>query len=77
MSGSKEVMAQAEAFVRENLSECAAELIEWIDTAVLRDGKVREAARILQPVLHHDAIKVAERIVERAALEQCALEVKT
>lgn len=66
----KAIMAQAEDFAKDHLRECAAELIEWSDTAVLKDGKVRELARLCSEMVPHacEGLKLAQRLVEREAL---------
>ena len=60
-------------FARDNLKECAQEVIEWHDTAILRDGKVRELAKMCNEWASGvDDLRLAERIVERVALEEVA-----
>lgn len=71
--GAKELKEESRQFAVEHLAECAAELIEWHDTARLRDGKVRELGKMCAEwVGEHDALRVAERMVEREALIACA-----
>jgi hypothetical protein len=62
-----------ETFAREHLKELVAEIIEWQDTALLRDGRVRELAAIIRTVSDHHALKIAESAVTRAAMEHVAL----
>lgn len=66
--------SESEQFATDHLAECAAELVEWQDKAVLRDGKVRElAAKCAEWAGEHDSLKIAERMVERTALKACAM----
>lgn len=65
----KKLRYKSEEFAAANLRECAEELLEWNDTASLRDGKVRELARLCAVwASEHVALPIAERIVQRAAL---------
>src|SRR5690606_24141691 len=48
------------------------ELIEWSDTSILVDGIVRSVAAVLDPTVGYDALKLAERLFQHAALEACA-----
>jgi len=65
--------SEAQAFAKEHLAECAAEIIEWQDTAILRDGRVRElAAKCDKFIANHDALRVAESFINRAAVERVA-----
>lgn len=63
--------AAAIKFATEHVREMAAELLEWQDTSILRDGKVRELAKMCAFADYH-ALKVAEHFVHRAALEVAA-----
>ena len=56
------------ALVEANLAQCCTELIEWSDTGVLSDGKVREVARLCAFAGHSD-LSVAETIIKRLAFE--------
>lgn len=58
-------------FAEENLSELCAELVEWQDTGILREGKMRELASICTYV-EYDQLKQAERVVEHAAIRRVA-----
>lgn len=62
----------AETFARQHVAECAAELLEWSDTGFLRDGKVRELAKILRELDTHRSLPLAERIATAAVLELAA-----
>jgi len=65
--------AESEDFAKANLKECAIELLEWSETAILRDGKVRELAVLCKKwVDARDALNIAENVVKRAALEKVA-----
>jgi hypothetical protein len=66
----KELRKASEVFVNAHLRECAAELLEWSDTGVLRDGRVRELAKLCaQWTGPSNALNVAESYVKHAALE--------
>lgn len=65
-----EQRASCEQYAADHLHECAAELIEWHDTALLCNGRIRElAAMCAEWTGERDALRVAERMVERAALK--------
>jgi hypothetical protein len=66
----KEIRIQAETFAREHVVECAVELLEWSNTSLLRDGRVRELAKMLQQLDEHHSLTLAERFATRAALER-------
>lgn len=58
------------AFAKENLSECAKELLEWYATSVLvKDGKVRELAKMCSEFTNETiGLKIAENFIKVAAL---------
>lgn len=64
-----EKMRECQRFAADNIIECVAELLEWQDSAVLRDGKIRQLAEMIRPLDEVHSLKVAQRTVERAALE--------
>lgn len=64
----KKAQEDAEGFARDNLPQCCAELIEWSNTGILCDGKVR-MLRGLVDFAGSSALAVAEGIVKRAAFE--------
>jgi hypothetical protein len=66
------VMRLAKSYAKENLTECCEEILEWQSTSVLRAGKVRELANVLRPLVTHDALRVAESLVMKAAMEKIA-----
>lgn len=68
----RDALDEAKRFAREHLAECAGELIEWSDTARLRDGRVRELARLLTKINQTDSLTLAENCVKRASIEQSA-----
>jgi hypothetical protein len=72
VSDVKEIMARAKVFAEENLQTLAAELVEWSETALLRDGMMRELARMLEPVDSMHSLTIAERLVQHAALRRVA-----
>lgn len=59
-------------FAAANVVELAAEIIEWQDTATLRDGKLRQLKAIADPVAGDKALPVAQHFATRAALEYIA-----
>jgi predicted ATP-grasp superfamily ATP-dependent carboligase len=61
-------MKSAQAFIAQHLRECCQELTEWDNTAILRDGRVREAARIYHNVSSHSALAMARSEIERQAV---------
>ena len=66
------IMRAAKAYAKANVIECCREIIEWQDTAVLRSGRVRELADVLRPMVDHDALRLAESLIKRAAMEKIA-----
>lgn len=67
-----EAMDAARSMVAANLPELANEWLEWQQTSVLKDGKLREMARILQAVSIYDALSIAENLLKAAAMEVVA-----
>lgn len=61
-------------FASENVTALAAELIEWQDTSLLCNGKLRELASMLAPLGSESSLKIAESFAVRAALETAAQE---
>lgn len=59
------------AFAEANLSELCAELAEWQDTGVLRDGKMRQLKQLCTFV-GHGKLTQAERLVECLAIRKLA-----
>lgn len=58
------------AFAATHLAQCAAELCTWQDTAILCDGRLRELAAMCSKFIdNHDGLRVAESMVNRAALD--------
>lgn len=68
MNNNFEKLEEAKRFAKDNLEECCRELIEWHDSSVLRDGKVRELAKILS-FTGHVTLSVAESLIKRVAYE--------
>lgn len=65
-----------QAFAEANLPELCAELTEWQDTAVLRDGKMRQLAQLCTFV-SHGKLTQAERLVEVLAIRRLARDQQT
>lgn len=59
---------QARCFVRQHLGQCVAELVEWKETALLRQGRLRELADLCGWAAP-DNMSVAEFLVVKAALD--------
>jgi hypothetical protein len=59
-------------FAEQHVRELAMEILEWQNTALLRDGKLRELAHILKALDASHALKIAENFAIRAALELAA-----
>lgn len=69
MNNNFEKLEEAKRFVKDNLEECCRELIEWHDTSILCDGKVREVAKLCS-FAGRDALPVAESLIKMAAYER-------
>lgn len=70
----REARTAAEEFAKGNASECAAEIINWQDTAILKDGKVRNLAVLCAKYVGGDhALQAAESLIHRACMERAAL----
>lgn len=67
------VMESAKAHANLHLKQGCQELVTWDTTGVLPGGVVRETAEILNDPFGDDALKLAERIYERAAI-RCVAE---
>lgn len=71
MSKHHESHAAMEKFVNEHLRELCAELVEWQDTSLLRQGRLRELAALC--TFDPDGqLRQAERMTERAAIRAIA-----
>lgn len=68
MQDNNEKLEEAKRLIRENLETCCRELLEWHDSGILRDGKVREIARLCS-FAGSSALSLAEGLIERAAIE--------
>lgn len=65
-----EARDRANAFAKSHIRECAAEILQWKDNAVLSEGRLRELAALCAEYTGaHDALKVAESIVTDLALK--------
>ena len=69
MSDLKNHIAEARAFTKRHLPQCAEEMLEWQDTALLRDGRMRELGKLCSKIDPQYSLKLAEGMVTRAALE--------
>lgn len=65
----REIARQAEIFAKENVISLCRELLEWSQTSILREGRVRELANLVRPMAGSDALSVAESYAQHAAFE--------
>jgi hypothetical protein len=65
----REIADHAENFAKQHIVEISEEMVEWRNTSLLRDGRVRELSRILTPLADSYALSVAESYAQRAAYE--------
>ena len=67
-------MKEAKKFARENLSACAADILEWRRIGVLPNGSFQELARMVEDVTgqRDTSLDVAREIVTTVALEYVA-----
>lgn len=63
---------EARAFAAENVKALAAELIQWQDSGLLPDGKLRELAAIWAKADESNSMSLAESAATRAALDAVA-----
>lgn len=63
------VRNQARAFANSHARELASELIQWQDTGLLIDGRMRELAAIWSAVDASNSLSLAENTATRAALD--------
>lgn len=65
------------SFAQRHLVECAKELVEWRETSLLCNGRVRELGRMCSEFVGKDhGLKMAESLVKNAALDALAKGVK-
>jgi hypothetical protein len=62
-------MAATRAVIQANLKEISKEILEWRDTGILTDGRLREANAFLQTHIRHDSLRLVETIARDMALE--------
>lgn len=67
-----EIMDGMRAFVSDNLKECCQEIVGWSNKSVLVDGKVRQAAEMIQPVTKEYSLSVVESEVKMQAMMRVA-----
>lgn len=68
----KAIMQQGRDFIAANLADCCREELGWQNTALLRDGKLREAAEIYAQVDASHAIPLAQSETMRQAMQAIA-----
>lgn len=71
------IATQAEEFAKEHVVVIGEEMLEWQNTSLLREGRVRELSRILTPLADSYALSVAESYARRAAFEFVVQQRKT
>jgi len=64
----KQIMKAATDFAAEHVAECSDEILEWQNTGLLRDGKLRELGVILQGLESGNHLGIAESLTVKAAL---------
>lgn len=64
-----EVRNEALAFAATHVKSLAAELVEWQDTGLLPEGKLRVLASIWAKIDESNAMSLAESTATRAALD--------
>lgn len=72
MKDYKEAMQQGREFIADNLAQCCKEELEWQNTALLCDGKLREAAAIFNTVDSTHCMPIAQSEVARQAMALAA-----
>ena len=63
---------ETRAFAKANVKTLDADLIEWQDTGLLVDGKLRELAAIWAKIDNSNAMSLAENTATRAAFDVLA-----
>lgn len=69
-----DAMENMREYVATNLQECCAEVIEWMSTTRLRDGKVRHAAQLIEDTGKSYAMSIVEAEVKFQAMQKVANE---
>jgi hypothetical protein len=72
MKDYKETMQQGREFIAANLAQCCKEELEWQNTALLCNGKLREAAAIFNTVDATHCMPIAQSEVARQAMALAA-----
>ena len=67
-----EACDKAIQLVNENLQECCEEMLEWHDTAILREGKIREIGEICKELSDYGYLRIVESYIFTAALRKIA-----
>jgi hypothetical protein len=68
---------RAKEFAKQHIVEISEEILEWRNTALLKEGRVRELAGILRPLAGSYALNVAESYAQSAAFEFVVQQGKT
>ncbi|KVP90741.1 hypothetical protein WJ95_09570 [Burkholderia ubonensis] len=66
----KKALDTAIAYANKHVNELAEEILEWKDTSVLRQGRLRDLAKIVSLINGRTSLELAKSLAERAALEQ-------
>lgn len=56
-------------YCNDNIGDLCREILQWHDTGILKDGKVRKLAHMLSYVPAYDRLKVAESMISTLAME--------
>lgn len=62
-------LQRAHEFAAQNLKQCCVEILKWENTGSLRDGKLRELAKITKTISPHQSLSIAEAIVKDEAFK--------
>lgn len=65
---------EVKPFTKLHLKQLALEFCEWQETAILCNGRLRELARTLEPIVgtHHQCLAVAQSFLLRELAERAA-----
>lgn len=64
-------MNEINDYIHDNLVELCREIVEWGDTCILRDGKLRQLEQMIEKTTPlEDGLQVAYAFVESAAVKR-------
>jgi hypothetical protein len=73
----RKIADEATKFAEQHIVAISEEMLEWRNTSLLRNGRVRELAQMLEPLADSYALSVAESYAQRAAFEFVVQQGKT